>query len=206
MSEELKSCPFCGGSCDPKGWLRNDGVRGPECEDCGASAPNVARWNTRPLPVGVGGGSVPLSQPPGWRADFNEPLTQEQLRQLYGIKDKPLIPIGEEELFELISVFNTSNPDRFYDPKVMAEDRQLAHDICAKFGRPALEPLDEEAKAEIEDCIRHYVDDDEDVSKIMNLINKFGSKAAITKNTCQHIPELDADTALLHCKKCGERI
>lgn len=60
MSEELKNCPFCGGKCDPKGWLRNDGVRGPECEDCGASAESVERWNTRsPLSSGVDHSKLP---------------------------------------------------------------------------------------------------------------------------------------------------
>lgn len=48
--------------------------------------------------------------------------------------------LDENVLFELISVFNTRNPDRFYDPKAMAEDRQLAHDICAKFSAPARVP------------------------------------------------------------------
>lgn len=40
-------CPFCGGKCDPEGWLRGDGVRGPECEDCGATAASIEEWNTR---------------------------------------------------------------------------------------------------------------------------------------------------------------
>ncbi len=40
-------CPFCGGRVDPVGWLRNDGVRGPECDDCGATAPSLEAWNRR---------------------------------------------------------------------------------------------------------------------------------------------------------------
>jgi len=50
---ELKRCPFCGGRADPEGWLRNDGVRGPECEGCGATASDVKTWNTRPASSGV---------------------------------------------------------------------------------------------------------------------------------------------------------
>ncbi|HAB02481.1 MAG TPA: hypothetical protein DCE25_05950 [Pseudomonas sp.] len=42
---ENAPCPFCGGQVDPEGWLRDDGVRGPECESCGATAPNLALWN-----------------------------------------------------------------------------------------------------------------------------------------------------------------
>lgn len=53
-SEALKPCPFCGSpKIDPEGWLRGDGVSGPACDDCGASAESVARWNKRAFePVG----------------------------------------------------------------------------------------------------------------------------------------------------------
>jgi len=44
---KLEACPFCGGQVDPNGWLRNDGVRGPECEQCGATAESIEAWNTR---------------------------------------------------------------------------------------------------------------------------------------------------------------
>lgn len=42
---ENAPCPFCGGQVDPEGWLRGDGMRGPECDSCGATAPNLALWN-----------------------------------------------------------------------------------------------------------------------------------------------------------------
>ncbi|EOL8993743.1 hypothetical protein ACM913_004010 [Cronobacter sakazakii] len=44
-------CPFCGGRCDPNGWMGSydDGVPmcGPECEDCGATANSIEEWNRR---------------------------------------------------------------------------------------------------------------------------------------------------------------
>lgn len=44
----LNPCPFCGSiHIDPEGWLRNDGVSGPACETCGASAGSTAEWNRR---------------------------------------------------------------------------------------------------------------------------------------------------------------
>lgn len=43
----LKPCPFCGGECDPKGWMRNDGTTGPECVECGATAASAEAWNIR---------------------------------------------------------------------------------------------------------------------------------------------------------------
>lgn len=46
-AEKNAPCPFCGGQVDPTGWLRNDGVQGPECENCGATAPTLALWNCR---------------------------------------------------------------------------------------------------------------------------------------------------------------
>lgn len=53
MSDKLKSCPFCGGKVDPKGWLDKEGNRGPECEGCGAAIDTVELWNTRVQPKKV---------------------------------------------------------------------------------------------------------------------------------------------------------
>lgn len=44
---EPAPCPFCGGEVDPTGWLRGDGTRGPECNDCGATARSMEAWQTR---------------------------------------------------------------------------------------------------------------------------------------------------------------
>ena len=38
---ELKPCPFCGGVVDP------EGLRGPECEGCGATATSIESWELR---------------------------------------------------------------------------------------------------------------------------------------------------------------
>ncbi len=48
----LLPCPFCGGDCDPEGWLKRNGKgdvyeRGPECEQCGATAESIDSWNSR---------------------------------------------------------------------------------------------------------------------------------------------------------------
>jgi hypothetical protein len=43
----VKPCPFCGGAADPAGWLNSDGQRGPECEECGATAVDADAWNYR---------------------------------------------------------------------------------------------------------------------------------------------------------------
>lgn len=40
-------CPFCGGVCDPEGWMGNDGELGPECETCGSTAMSINAWNNR---------------------------------------------------------------------------------------------------------------------------------------------------------------
>lgn len=50
---DIKPCPFCGGKCDPEGWSGGDGRRGPECEDCGATADSVDAWNLRSNPIGT---------------------------------------------------------------------------------------------------------------------------------------------------------
>lgn len=44
---EPAPCPFCGGEVDPTGWLRGDGTRGPECNDCGATARSMEAWQAR---------------------------------------------------------------------------------------------------------------------------------------------------------------
>lgn len=47
----LLPCPFCGGKCDPEGWegtgIAGEYLRGPECEQCGATADTVEGWNHR---------------------------------------------------------------------------------------------------------------------------------------------------------------
>lgn len=45
MAEELNACRNCGGKCDPAGWMRGDGLQGPECEGCGITTPDVESWN-----------------------------------------------------------------------------------------------------------------------------------------------------------------
>lgn len=45
MAKKLKACRNCGGKCDPAGWMRGDGLQGPECEGCGITAPDVESWN-----------------------------------------------------------------------------------------------------------------------------------------------------------------
>ncbi len=50
MTDELKPCPFCGGTVDPKGWLSNGGLRGPECEGCGCTALSIEEWENRVEP------------------------------------------------------------------------------------------------------------------------------------------------------------
>lgn len=48
---ECLPCPFCGGECDPEGWLDGNGERGPECETCGATTTTVNTWNHRVNPL-----------------------------------------------------------------------------------------------------------------------------------------------------------
>lgn len=51
----LLPCPFCGSrNIDPQGWATlpqyaktPEERSGPACDNCGASAATVARWNTR---------------------------------------------------------------------------------------------------------------------------------------------------------------
>jgi hypothetical protein len=52
-------CPFCGGKCDPTGWMGcgEPGTpmrQGPECEGCGATTETLEVWNTR-TPVTANG-------------------------------------------------------------------------------------------------------------------------------------------------------
>ncbi|ELY4780726.1 hypothetical protein SM077_002577 [Cronobacter sakazakii] len=46
VAGENLPCPFCGGACDPAGWL-SEQTSGPECENCGATAENIEAWNQR---------------------------------------------------------------------------------------------------------------------------------------------------------------
>ncbi len=63
MKEELKllNCPFCGSDdIDPEFCLRLDAVdcvdsAEPGCNNCGATASSVEKWNTRTRPTDAGG-------------------------------------------------------------------------------------------------------------------------------------------------------
>ncbi|ELY2905149.1 hypothetical protein SMC68_003789 [Cronobacter sakazakii] len=74
------SCPFCGGRCDPNGWMGSydDGVPmcGPECEDCGATANSIEEWNRRS--TALAGKAV---VPEGWKLVPVEP-TKEMIAKM----------------------------------------------------------------------------------------------------------------------------
>ncbi|WP_202631802.1 hypothetical protein [Cronobacter sakazakii] len=71
-------CPFCGGRCDPNGWMGSydDGVPmcGPECEDCGATASSIEEWNRRS--TALAGKAV---VPEGWKLVPVEPTLEMQI-------------------------------------------------------------------------------------------------------------------------------
>ena len=59
----------------------------------------------------------------------------------FGKDNSGMVTLDEEKLFEIISAHNTGNPDRFYNPKAMNEDRELARMIYEKFSQqPPKEP------------------------------------------------------------------
>lgn len=54
---KMRPCPFCGSEkVDAEGWCSTtDNVvfkHGPACDECGGSAEDIYRWNTRPLEDG----------------------------------------------------------------------------------------------------------------------------------------------------------
>lgn len=85
------------------------------------------------------------------------------------------------EIEELAKIIAERGGERFktYTEVIKVKYRNMAKRVIkAGYRRttPELAPLDSTGLAEIEDCIRHYVDDagTKDVERIMNVINKFG--------------------------------
>lgn len=64
-------CPFCGGTVDPTGWMGNDSrgnrIQGPECNDCGATAPSLEVWNKRHAHEPRARLDADVSQDEAWR-------------------------------------------------------------------------------------------------------------------------------------------
>ena len=58
MTEELKACPFCGGSPSHKAWSNPSGEYGPGCTECGVTADSCAVWNSRAQLPSQGGEAV----------------------------------------------------------------------------------------------------------------------------------------------------
>ncbi|EIZ9492837.1 DUF551 domain-containing protein [Cronobacter sakazakii] len=65
VAGENLPCPFCGGACDPAGWL-SEQTSGPECENCGATAENIEAWNRRTAPPAPPAPPAPVAA--GWIA------------------------------------------------------------------------------------------------------------------------------------------
>ncbi|EKK4062106.1 hypothetical protein ACM912_001627 [Cronobacter sakazakii] len=87
-------CPFCGGRCDPNGWMGSydDGVPmcGPECEDCGATANSIEEWNRRS--TALAGKAV---VPEGWKLVPIE-LTKEMLKQIHPFAEATCLDCGNQ--------------------------------------------------------------------------------------------------------------
>lgn len=87
-TEKYSPCPFCSGRVDPEGWLRGDGMRGPECESCGATAPSLAVWN----------GSQPAQQPHpepiAWMVGTAIWWTKEEAERDAEASGLPVVPVG----------------------------------------------------------------------------------------------------------------
>ncbi|WP_105607012.1 hypothetical protein [Cronobacter sakazakii] len=87
-------CPFCGGRCDPNGWMGSydDGVPkcGPECEDCGATANSIEEWNRRS--TALAGKAV---VPEGWKLVPVE-LTKEMRGKIHPFAEATCLNCGRQ--------------------------------------------------------------------------------------------------------------
>lgn len=87
-------CPFCGGRCEPNGWMGSydDGVPmcGPECEDCGATANSIEEWNRRSTAL-AGKAVVPA----GWKLVPIE-LTKEMRGKIHPFAEATCLNCGRQ--------------------------------------------------------------------------------------------------------------
>ncbi|MDT3665457.1 hypothetical protein ROK90_05430 [Cronobacter dublinensis] len=93
-------CPFCGGRCDPNGWMGSydDGVPmcGPECEDCGATASSIEEWNRRSTAL-AGKAVVPA----GWKLVPIE-LTKEMLMKMHPFAEATCLGCGRQVVADCV--------------------------------------------------------------------------------------------------------
>ena len=82
MSEELRPCPFCGGTkiCTEKGINLN------YCDNCSAES-NVEHWNTRPIEDALNKRIAELEEKQRWRVVANG-----ELPEVYRDEDGEFIP------------------------------------------------------------------------------------------------------------------
>jgi hypothetical protein len=92
--EELKPCPFCGcNSIDKHGWYDGQGNIGPECDNCGATARSMHKWNTRHIPEGYA--LVPV-EPTDGMTFIGQSMRYESLNSIGAIY-KAMIAAAQEQ-------------------------------------------------------------------------------------------------------------
>ena len=82
MSEELRPCPFCGGTkiCTEKGINLN------YCDNCSAES-NIEHWNTRPIEDALTTRIAELEEAQRWRV-----VADGELPEVYRDEDGKFIP------------------------------------------------------------------------------------------------------------------
>jgi hypothetical protein len=105
-------------------------------------------------------------------------------------KRSELQRLDVEEIFGIISKYMTRNPDRFYDPKAMADDRELSERICKQFGtaKQELQRLSEVSLAmKIWECNKNklYMKDCEHIAKA--ICQQFGTANPATTKVSKGI-------------------
>ena len=138
MSNELKPCPFCGGTelekekyCDLIGWLYR--VRCKNCptvmiESLADMEDAIKKWNTRPYEDRLQREIVPL--------EYENMRLKEESSKLHDIIDKAILALAEHNPFQLAALFAASQA-------LNNEKQKMAKACCVKADNTESEGKDE---------------------------------------------------------------
>ena len=136
MSDELKACPFCGGSNTTLDYYE---ISGPQelgtivvCNECGASAKSIVDWNNRPIEDALNARIAELEEAQRW-IPVSERLPDGGHREFYEVAciyqdfgELALFSKGRWVIYEGENIYDVTERVMFWRKRQYLPDEVIA--------------------------------------------------------------------------------